>query len=90
MSDPVTAQPTGAISRTYLHQGRKVAKAKTLGRPLGVIRLSRDEDVLEGLHLGEGIETALDGDGARPQGDMGLWRRRPFSRASRFCPGSNA
>jgi hypothetical protein len=60
MTDAVTAQPTGAISRTYLDSdGRKVAKAKTLGSPAGIVRLSRDEDVLEGLHLAEGLETAL-------------------------------
>jgi hypothetical protein len=59
MTDPVTAKPTGAISRTYIHQGRKVGKAKTLGRPVGIVRLSADEDVLLGLHLTEGLETAL-------------------------------
>jgi putative DNA primase/helicase len=59
MTDPLTARPTGAISRTYIHNGSKVGKAKTLGRPVGIVRLSADEDVLEGLHLAEGIETAL-------------------------------
>ena len=59
MTDPATARPTGAISRTYVSEGRKVAKAKTLGRPAGIIRLSADEDVLEGLHLAEGMETAV-------------------------------
>jgi hypothetical protein len=38
----------------------KVGKAKTLGRPAGIIRLSADEDVLRGLHLAEGLETTLD------------------------------
>jgi hypothetical protein len=60
MTDAVTAQPTGAISRTYIDANlRKIGKAKTLGSPRGVIRLSRDEDVHEGLHIAEGIETAL-------------------------------
>jgi hypothetical protein len=59
MTDAVTARPSGAISRTYLHNGRKLCKAKTLGRPLGVIRLSEDVDVLSGLGLAEGLESAL-------------------------------
>jgi putative DNA primase/helicase len=58
LTNPVTAAPTGGISRTYIHEGQKVAKAKGLG-PAGVVRLSLDEDVLGGLHLAEGLETAL-------------------------------
>jgi hypothetical protein len=62
MTDPVTGRPTGAISRTYLGpDGMKVGKAKTLGRPQGPVRLTRDEDVAESLHLSEGLETALTG-----------------------------
>jgi hypothetical protein len=62
MTDAVTAEPTGAISRTYLDpEGHKLGKAKTLGSPRGIVRLSADEDVLEGLHIAEGIETALTG-----------------------------
>jgi putative DNA primase/helicase len=61
MTDPVTAEPTGAISRTYIHEGRKLGKAKTLGSPAGIIRLSENADVLEGLHIAEGLETALAG-----------------------------
>ena len=61
MTDPVTAQRTGAISRTYLDPNlAKVGKAKTLGTPAGIIRLSRDDEVTHGLHIAEGIETALD------------------------------
>ena len=74
MTDPVTAAPTGAISRTYLGpDGRKVGKAKTLGAPAGIIRLSLDEDVLGGLHLAEGLETALDvmAKGFRPAWSVG-------------------
>lgn len=59
MTDPVTAAPTGAISRTYIHNGRKIGKAKTLGRPVGIVRLTPDDEVLGGLHLSEGLETAL-------------------------------
>jgi hypothetical protein len=59
MTDAVTAAPTGGISRTYIHEGRKVAKAKGLG-PAGIVRLTPDEDVLGGLHIAEGLETGLD------------------------------
>jgi putative DNA primase/helicase len=59
MTDPLTAKPTGAISRTYIHSRRKVGKAKTLGNGGGVVHLSRDEDSLGGLLLAEGLETAL-------------------------------
>ena len=60
MTDPVTAEPTGAISRTYVDRDlRKIAKAKTLGLPAGIIRLTPDEDVTYGLCLAEGLETAL-------------------------------
>jgi Toprim domain/CHC2 zinc finger len=60
MSDSVTGKPTDAISRTYIHDGKKVIRAKTLGSPVGIIRLPEDADVLHGLHIAEGIETALD------------------------------
>lgn len=70
MSDPLTAAPTGAISRTYLHEGVKIGKAKTLGAPAGVVRLSLDEDVLAGLHIAEGLETALD---AMARGKRPMW-----------------
>jgi hypothetical protein len=60
MTDVMTAEPTGAISRTYLTPDlAKVGKAKTLGRPAGVVRLTPDDEALGGLHLAEGIETAL-------------------------------
>jgi Toprim domain len=67
MTDPITAMPTGGISRTYIHEGQKVTKAKSLG-PAGIVRLSLDEDVLERLHIAEGLETALAGmsKGLRP------------------------
>ena len=59
MTDPVTALPTGAISRTYLHDGKKVGKAKSLGQGGGVVRISPDDEVTQGLFLAEGIESAL-------------------------------
>jgi putative DNA primase/helicase len=58
LTDPVTAAPTGGITRTYLHEGRKITKAKGLG-PAGITRLDLDERVLGGLFLAEGLETAL-------------------------------
>jgi hypothetical protein len=63
MTDPVTGKRTGGISRTYLHQGRKIGKAKSLAgvERLGIIRLSPDGEVLGGLHICEGLETALFG-----------------------------
>ena len=74
MTDPVTAKPTGAISRTYLTpDGEKVMRAKTLGAPRGIIRLTPDDEVLDGLHIAEGLETALAGMsiGWRPMWAMG-------------------
>jgi putative DNA primase/helicase len=58
LTDPVTAAPTGGITRTYLHEGRKITEAKGLG-PAGIARLDLDERVLGGLFLAEGLETAL-------------------------------
>jgi hypothetical protein len=58
MTDPLTGAPTGGISRTFIHESQKVGKAKGLG-PAGIVRLTPDEEVLGGLHLAEGLETAL-------------------------------
>ena len=58
MTDALTGEPTGGISRSYIHEGQKIAKAKGLG-PAGVVRLSPDDDVLGSLHIGEGLETCL-------------------------------
>ena len=55
----VTNEPQ-AISRTFLdHEARKIER-KFLG-PVGgaAIKLDADEDVLGGLHIGEGIETCM-------------------------------
>jgi putative DNA primase/helicase len=84
MTDAITAEPTGAISRTYLApDGTKVAKAKTLGAPTGIVRLSRDDDVLGGLFIAEGLETALTAMalGLRPiwaTGSSGLMAKFPL------------
>jgi phage/plasmid primase-like uncharacterized protein len=84
MTDVVTARPTGAISRTYIGpDGTKVGKAKTLGTPAGIVRLTPDEDVASSLHLAEGLETALDAMaiGLRPMwstGSKGLMATFPL------------
>jgi putative DNA primase/helicase len=60
MTDPIRAKPTGAISRTYVDDDlRKVGQAKTLASPSGIVRLTPNGDVLSGLRLAEGLETAL-------------------------------
>jgi hypothetical protein len=59
LRDPISGEPTGAISRTYIHEGRKVGKAKSLAGS-GVVQLSPDDEVLQGVHIAEGLETALD------------------------------
>jgi hypothetical protein len=72
LTDPVTSQPTGGITRTFLHQGRKVCRAMSLagvGR-LGIIRLTPDDEVETGLHLCEGIESALS---AMQMGFVPMW-----------------
>lgn len=72
LTDPVTAERTGGISRSFIHHGRKIGKAMSLGgsgRP-GIIRLSPDDEVLTGLHIAEGLETALDG---MMRGFIPLW-----------------
>jgi putative DNA primase/helicase len=82
MTDIETAEPTGAISRTWLTPDlAKVGKAKTLGTPAGIIRLSEDADVLSGLHIAEGLETALDGmmRGFRP-----MWAMSSTALMARF------
>jgi putative DNA primase/helicase len=72
MTDAATGKPTGGISRTYIHEGLKVTKAKGFG-PAGLVRLTPDEDVLSGLFLTEGLESALAGMsiGLRPLWSVG-------------------
>jgi hypothetical protein len=61
LTDPVTGEPTGGISRTFVHEGRKVCRAMSLGGRdrLGIARLSPDDEAEGGLHLVEGIENGL-------------------------------
>jgi putative DNA primase/helicase len=59
MTDPLTGEPTGGISRTSIYECQKIGKAKGLG-PAGIVRLTPDEEVTTGLHIAEGLETALD------------------------------
>jgi putative DNA primase/helicase len=55
----VTNEPQ-AISRTFLDREARKRERKFLG-PVGgaAIKLDADEDVLAGLHIGEGIETCM-------------------------------
>ena len=89
MTDPLTAKPTGAISRTYLNEGRKIGKAKTLGFPTGIIRLSEDANVLGGLFIAEGLETALT---AMALGLRPIWATGSTGEMARFpiLPGIEA
>jgi hypothetical protein len=59
LRDIRTSEPCG-IHRTFLNaDGTKIEK-KMLGRANGAaIKLSPDEDVIHGLHIGEGIESTL-------------------------------
>jgi hypothetical protein len=49
MTDPATGERLGPISRTYLLDGKKIGKAKTLKRAeaerMGVVRVSLDTDI---------------------------------------------
>ena len=57
MTYPLNNAPTG-VHRTYLNDDATKRERKMLGRQ-GVIRLSRDEDVTEGLGLAEGLEDGI-------------------------------
>jgi hypothetical protein len=60
LTDPITARPTGSISRTYIDRDlKKVGPAKSLDGARGIVRLSPDADVGQRLNIGEGIETCL-------------------------------
>jgi hypothetical protein len=54
-----------------------------LGAPAGIVRLSADEDVLEGLHLAEGIETAL---AAMSIGLRPMWATGSTALMAKFPP----
>lgn len=83
MTDAVTGNLTGAVSRTYIVDGRKITKAKTLGQPQGIVRLSHDDDVTAGLFLAEGIETTLD---AMARGLRPAWSTGSTALMSAFPP----
>jgi hypothetical protein len=57
MRDPLTDEPIG-IHRTALTPGGEKIGRRMLGKA-GVVKFSPVEDVLEGLGIAEGIETAL-------------------------------
>jgi putative DNA primase/helicase len=83
LTDPVTGERTGGITRTYLHRGKKVCRAKSLGGAgrLGILRLSRDDEVETGLHLGEAIETALS---AMMMGFLPMWAAGSTAQLAEF------
>jgi hypothetical protein len=83
LTDPITGTRTGGITRTFVHQGRKLGKAMSLGgtgRP-GVIRLSPDDEVLGGLHLCEGLESAMS---AMMMGFVPMWAAGSASQIKSF------
>jgi hypothetical protein len=57
MTDPVTNEPCG-VHRTFLNRDGTKREKKMLGLQ-GVVRLTPDEDVTQGLAITEGIENAL-------------------------------
>jgi putative DNA primase/helicase len=57
MTDPRTNEPCGA-HRTFLNSDGSKRERKMLGRQ-GVVRISPDEDVTQGLGIAEGVEDAL-------------------------------
>jgi putative DNA primase/helicase len=57
MTNSVTSEPTG-IHRTFIAKDATKIERKMLGHQ-GVVRLSPDEEVLEGLGICEGLETSL-------------------------------
>jgi hypothetical protein len=57
MTDPLTNAAVG-IHRTFLNPDGTKRERRMLGKA-GIIRLSRDEDVLEGLGIAEGLEDTL-------------------------------
>jgi hypothetical protein len=83
LTDPVTGERTGGITRTYLYGGRKVCRAMSLGGAdrLGIIRLSPDDEVETGLHLGEAIETSLS---AMMMGFVPMWATGSTSQMKSF------
>jgi hypothetical protein len=83
LTDPVTGERTGGITRTFIHQGDKICRAMSLGGVgrLGIIRLSPDDEVGAGLHLAEAIETAMS---AMVMGFCPLWATGSTSQMEDF------
>jgi hypothetical protein len=73
MTDPMTGERLGPISRTYIHRGQKIGKAKTLKRAenerLGVVKVSSEADIRR-LAIATGYETALS---LLEMGDAPVW-----------------
>jgi hypothetical protein len=83
LTDPIAGERTGGITRTFLHQGRKVCRAMTLGGVgrLGIIRLTPDDQVETGLHLCEGLESALS---AMMMGFVPMWATGSSATMAKF------
>jgi putative DNA primase/helicase len=83
LTDPISGARTGGISRTYLHGGHKVCRAKSLGGVgrAGIVRLSSNAEVLGGLNLCEGLESAL---AAMAMGFSPMWAVGSTSQLARF------
>ena len=83
LTDPVSGARTGGITRTFIHEGRKVGKARSLGGVgrLGIIRLSPDDEVGESLNLCEGIESSLS---AMQMGFCPMWATGSTSQLAAF------
>jgi hypothetical protein len=59
--DTDTDQAKAILRRALTADGRKIGKPRYLGPVAGcAIKLTASEDVCQGLHVGEGIETVLD------------------------------
>jgi hypothetical protein len=71
-----------AVSRVYLDRDGKKVERKFLG-PVGgaAIKLDADENVLTGLHIGEGIETCMT---ARQRGLRPTWALRSCGAIAAF------
>ena len=81
MTDPLGNEPCG-IHRTFLNADATKRERKMLGRQ-GLVHLSPDQDVLDGLGIAEGIETAL---GVLTSGWAPVWAATSSGGVQRFPP----
>jgi hypothetical protein len=81
MTNPQSNEPRG-VHRTFLNTDGTKRERKMLGRQ-GVVRLSPDEDVTQGLGIAEGIETAL---GVLTTGWEPMWAATNSGAIERFPP----